>query len=324
MKRFLVFFLSFLSFLLANSQNLVLNPSFEFLTDCPDDQYEIDLAEPWTSFSNTPDLFNACDETGIASVPNSEIYGYQAPLTGNGQAGFIALGFSNTHEIIGAPLNSPLTIGEDYYVSFYVNRGFGGGFHSNCDCAINNIGLKFTNTAYSVSESIPIENEADILFEEVITDTVGWTHISGWYTADQEYTHIAIGNFFDPENSIIENYNGYDFYKTYYFVDEVCISKNQNDCILPLNNTTSFQAVNFEPIISPNPSPKSIRISYFDAIKNIEIVRLDGKVILRKTYGQLGLKEVEIDISSLDSGLYQLKLESVSGLMKISKFIKTN
>ena len=187
----------------AQSQNLVSNPGFEEITDCPNDQYEIDLAEPWTSFSNTPDLFNACDETHVAGVPYSSLFGYQEPLVGQGQAGFTPLGFSNIHEIIGAPLSNPLQIDEEYYVSFYVNRGFGGGAHSNCDCAINNLGLKFTNTIYTMSETMPIENEADVLLTEVVTDSVEWTHVSGWFTANEAYSHFAIGNFFTPENNTI-------------------------------------------------------------------------------------------------------------------------
>ena len=318
MKHFLAFTFS-LFCLSSTGQNLIVNGGFENYVTCPDDQYEIDQAEPWTSFSNTPDFFHACDETNVAGVPYSSIYGYQQPLVGDGQSGFIALGFVNAHEIIGAPLSQNLEIGMDYYVSLYVNRGFGGGFHNNCDCAVNNIGLKFLTEGYSFDEPIPIDNQADILYEEVIVDTVGWTHISGWFTADSAYSHIAIGNFFDPENNVIENYNEYPFYKTYYFLDEVCISDDMNDCILPLRTEEKDQVV---PILKvyPNPTTGKFRINYDEGIETYSVYNTYGKNVLEKSVK--GILQTDVDLSDLSDGMYTVSVRSVNGLMVQTKIIK--
>jgi len=318
MKHFTTLTFFFLAIHLFG-QNLVVNGSFENFLECPDDQYEIDQAEPWSSFRNTPDFFHACDETNVAGVPYSSINGYQEPLVGEGHAGFIALGFVNTHEIIGTSLSQSLEVGVDYYVSLYVNRGFGGGAHSNCDCAINNIGLKFLDEAYTIDNPIPIDNQADILFEEVIVDTVGWTHISGWFTADQAYSHIAIGNFFDPQSNTIENFNDEPFYKTYYFLDEVCISANPEDCKLSLSSSESQIR---ESVIQlfPNPTNGVFKVSSSERLEAYELYDSFGK---RVGGGRLdALENEEIDISDLPQGLYTVSVVRVNGERVQSRIIK--
>jgi len=318
MKHFITL-IFYIIYGLVYGQNLVTNGSFEDYLDCPDDQYEIDQAQPWSSFKQTPDFFHVCDESNAAGVPYSSIYGYQEPLTGDGQAGFIALGFTDTHEIIGAQLSQNLETGVDYYVSFYVSRGFGGGFHSNCDCAINNVGLKFLTQGYSLDETIPIDNQADILYEEVIVDTVGWTHISGWFTADSAYSHIAIGHFFDVDNTTLENYNGYPFYKTYYFLDEVCISDDIDDCILPLGVKTSYQKT---PVLRvyPNPTLGQITINSDWPIQEYTVYDVYGKKVLSQEVKQL--LEVDASISDFPKGIYTVSVMSANGEVVQTKLLK--
>jgi len=318
MKRFftLLFVFSTLHFY---GQNLVINGSFEDFVSCPDDQYEIDQAEPWKSYGFTPDFFHVCDETNTAGVPYSSIYGYQQPLVGEGQAGFIALGFVNNHEVIGAPLSENLIVGNEYYVSFYVSRGFGGGFHSNCNCAINNIGLKFLTEEYSINEPLPIDNQADILYEEVIIDTVGWTHVSGWFTADVAYSHIAIGNFFDAENNIIENYNDEQFYKTYYFLDEVCISDDASDCLIPTSTQTQSKRESLMRIF-PNPNEGSFQLNSEKGVTEYSIQNLAGQVMISKRIASS--QNVIIDASDLPAGIYLISVKSVNGEFFQSKIVK--
>lgn len=45
----------------ADTQNFILNPSFEEIERCPNTFFQIGLAKYWTSVGQTPDLLNTCD-----------------------------------------------------------------------------------------------------------------------------------------------------------------------------------------------------------------------------------------------------------------------
>jgi len=305
----------------VKGQNLVPNPSFEEYTECPDDQFDIDLAFPWTSYRNTPDYFHSCDITGTVSTPWSSLNGYQVPFDGEGMAGFITALFSpdgNAREILGVELTEPLTVGEEYYVSFQTNRAFGGGAHSNCDCAINNIGLKFTTRAYDINDVIAINNNADIYTQEVVTDSVGWTEVSGTFTADSAYSHLALGVFFTDEFNTLENYNNEPFYKTYYFFDGICVSADPDYCEDFLSND---QIVPNKPQVKlyPNPSKNLLRLDAQEKISKIEIYDILGKAI--KSYSCQDDCST-IAIKELSKGTYLLSITFQNNVVWNSKFIK--
>lgn len=319
---FCLFILGLLISASACGQNLVPNPSFEEYLECPNGEYDIDLAFPWTSYDHTPDYFNACDETNGAGVPYSAIYGYQYPYHGVGQAGFIAIGFQNIHEVIGAELISPMEVGEDYFVSFYTNRGFGGGAHSNCDCAVNNIGMKFINREYSVTDPISIDNQADVYSTEVIIDTLEWTLVSGWFNSDSAYSHIALGNFFDANNNDIVNYNDYPFYNTYYFIDAVCVSKNPADCN---DFTSSVEGVQFELNtleLYPNPVIDNLVVKTDKKeLVQFQIYDITGRLIINRRINSLVI--YTCNVSQLLSGMYIAKLILKDGSIISKNFCKS-
>lgn len=324
MKR-ICFSILLLFFLFDNTgfgQNLIPNPSFEEYTDCPHDQYGVDLATPWTAYRQTPDFFNACDITNGAGVPYSTIYGYQYPFHGVGQFGLIAVGFPMDREIIGVELISPLEMGQDYYISFYANRGFGGGAHSNCDCAVNNLGVKFCNQAYSVTNPIPIDNHPDFFEPTVITDTLNWTHVSGWFTADSAYSHFALGNFFDEDHNTVENYNGYPYYNTYYFIDAVCVTKYPDDCDALVSGVNNPKVRNDNLRIYPNPVINQLNIKVEGScINHLTILDFTGRIISKVRVSECNT--CSFDTGQLSEGLYIVKVALQDGLNMTKTFLKT-
>lgn len=306
----------------AIGQNLVPNPSFEDFTECPDSALELDVegAYPWTSFRQTPDFFHPCDETGMMSSPNSISYGFGIPFHGVGKGGFIGAGGSFNREILGVELNEQLILGESYFVSFYLLRTFGGGFHSNCNCASNNIGLKFTTQSYSHTETVPIDNFAHILHEEVLSDSSNWTEVSGWFVADSSYTHLAIGTFFTNEFITVENYNNYvdGLPKTYYFVDAVCVSTNPLDCneLRPVS-TEEISLNNL--LIFPNPANTAIQIKSDHKITDLNIYDITGKLLFKSNVSPI---DNELNISHLSKGLYVLVVQFENGTEQNVSFIK--
>ena len=65
----------------------------------------------------------------------------------------------------------------------------------------------------------------------------------------------------------------------------------------------------------PNPVDAELNISYTDNITKVEVFTLTGQKVLNSTFQ---LQEVKVDLSSLSSGTYMVKIETE----KASQFIK--
>src|SRR5690554_283943 len=173
----------------SKAQNLVPNPSFETYSQCPDPatvdpmpDNMIDLATGWNNPTGyTPDYFNACVEDTFNSnnVPYTWA-GFQHARTGNGYAGIISMIETEGREYIQTELTESLIAGKQYSVTFYV---------SLCEIstyAANNIGAYFSDTPVSVSHSWVLPYTPQISnnpFTNQLTDTLGWTEVSGVFTA---------------------------------------------------------------------------------------------------------------------------------------------
>src|ERR1039458_6392949 len=100
------FFLLLFIFGIANgvksfSQNLIPNSSFELYDTCPTTLDQMSRCQGWSSFSISPDYYNACNGTGGLGVPSNGV-GYQAASSGVAYAGLVAYSVNGfAREIIG-------------------------------------------------------------------------------------------------------------------------------------------------------------------------------------------------------------------------------
>ncbi len=220
------------------AQNLVLNPSFEDITCCPDSYMETHCAPHWTTNMNSWDLFNACAPQ-LVSVPDN-FAGHQQPAIGIAYGGFIAWGPDPEEppyfpiEIMGGTLSQPVQIGVEYYVSFKLSLAVNNTI--NC-CMSDKIGILFVEQDHgminypAIGRPPVVQNFAHVYTDEMITDSIGWHTIEGSFIADEAYTHFLIGRFFtdpiDQQNCWgpnIEHVNR----SAYYYVDDVYISDRPN------------------------------------------------------------------------------------------------
>ena len=248
MTRLLVICLLTLFSLEVTSQNLVLNPSFETYSECPDDHSQIAFAEPWvnpaasSSFIST-DFFHSCAGSGefglcMVCVPEN-IFGQQIPHTGEGYAGFYAFievssPFSMTvNELLQGTLSSPLEAGEEYEVSFWISlaetSGAGiDGFDVYLSEEQVTTGFEITwEPDYSTSGTFFIDQEE-------------WTEISFLYTAEGGEEYITLGNFthnFYTDYQIIPGGLG-TF--SYYYVDDVSITNTDTEPEVYLEGTETI------------------------------------------------------------------------------------
>lgn len=224
------FILLTLALFLFNNQafgqeNIILNYSFEIISDCPDDFLTggIGLAEFWSSAMSTPDIYNACAPFDFGGVPINTTNCYQLAHSGNGYAGIAPFyTIPRTTEYMEVKLKEKLIKGKRYFVRFYVSA-------RNCSdpeiCYSDAMGLAFSNTFYQEdvitgAEQIPpfvpvIQNPAG----NILKDTLNWMEISGCYTATGTEQYAIIGSFKTSANTQSDGCVGVT--GSYYYIDDV-------------------------------------------------------------------------------------------------------
>lgn len=187
---------------ILKAQNLVPNPDFSLVTDCPGRVSEppcpnqFDCIVDW--YAVTPQVppweLHVCgtDERGLPYHG----FTYQEPKKGEGIIRISAIGTDcySRRTMAGCALLDTMLAGVEYYVSFYVNRRENyDGIRTYYDA----IGASFSDTmvVFQVDcmtpQSVP---PPAIWARDVIRDTVGWEKVSGCYTARGGERHMLIGS----------------------------------------------------------------------------------------------------------------------------------
>jgi len=287
------------------SQNLVANPSFEDTIKCPDAMTDVTYSTGWSSYANTPDYFNTCSSNSNYSIPNNG-WGNQNPYsTGcNAYVGFwtyYAPFSPNGREFIGRQLSAPLIIGQKYYVSFKISLG------ETSNCGIDKIGCFFLT--YSPSGILSVNNSPHVYSNIIVTDKLNWIAVVDTFTADSTYQYIAIGNFFDDNNTDTIKLgppNAFG-YTAYYYLDDICISSDSTTCSpFSFVCNVGINENNIENVISIYPNP-------FSDFTTIEITKekfLSYDFIIYDLTGRrvksIAIKEkiTKIERDNLTSGVY--------------------
>jgi OmpA-OmpF porin, OOP family len=207
----------------ATAVNLVPNPSFESYVGCPTSFSQIYQAAPWdTPTTGTSDYLNACAPVVFPSVnvPQNE-QGFQTAHTGLGYAGLIPYSAAaNYREYVEAPLTSPLVASTAYLVQFYVSLA------DSSSLAIDRLGAYL-----SVGPVGPVPNYAPLPFTPQVespanvplTNSTGWTLISGVIVASGGENHITIGSFHDDASTSTVPGPGLWPGGSYYYIDDVSV-----------------------------------------------------------------------------------------------------
>lgn len=236
---------------LTNAQNLVPNPSFEDTISCPYQSGDIENSQDWTTSCGSPDYFNLCANPYDFGVPNN-VFGYQMPSSGNAYTGFATYSNSapNSREFPTCALNSPLTIGVKYFISFKVALSLN--IVSQVNSASNKIGAMFTTGVYQCN----VTNNPHVFTDTIITDSLDWTRINGSFVADSAYNYLLIGNFFDDANTDTINIFNDFTYNAYYFLDDVAVGTDSS-FIYNYNYLTEVSENNLQTQFSFSPNPVS-------------------------------------------------------------------
>lgn len=183
-----------------NAQNLIPNPGFETLIECPSQlgNFERDVSEWNTPTMGTTDYFHNC--SGPMGTPEN-FNGEQPAIEGAGYAGFYGYAPEDYREYLQTRLLSNLTEGVEYELSFWVSLA------ERSDYALREFGLLFSLepldflTRKTLSKkhwySIP-ENEYHYLevgYPTYVNDTEEWLEVKTTFIAKGFERHLSVGNF---------------------------------------------------------------------------------------------------------------------------------
>jgi len=337
MKKTLTLFSSFLFFFLLSqfcfAQNLVPNYSFEQYDTCPSLGDQIQYATGWSKYSSsntTPDYYNTCSSSNAQGIPQS-FWCYQPEHRNcNAYAGLVTWSsVANYREYTGIQLSQPLTIGQNYFISFITVMGelFDGTYYNSMPT--NNIGIRLSTVAFNGSNPCPMNNFAHLYYIPILNDTINWYRVSGSIIADSAYNYLVIGNFFDNINTDTLQYTCSTCVNNlgYYLVDDVCLSTDSLLCnggIDELQCITGVNEIIFTDGVKIFPNPVSDFVTLlFHNNRNMKIILYDilGKEIFANYISNKN--SVNINLSSFHSGTYFLKiLNADSNYPIIKKIIK--
>lgn len=314
--------LGFVTLLRCEAQNLVPNPGFEDTDSCT---FGLGLGalHHWYSAYFTPDHLQSCLPYGSANSLPLNIFTFQYPFEGNSCAGIFTYDGSSGQdwrEWLIAPLLDTLVPGQTYFCSFRANAAFGGSEQNPINrLASNNLGMVFTtyDRQWTWGDPYPAAlDQAHILYPQILSDTVGWTLVSGSFVADSAYTYLMLGNFFS--NALTDTLHfesdipAWAMY-SYALLDAVCVSPTPDGCEL----SQGVEAIGGAgPFVYPNPA-KDVLVIGNVAGSDAVVLDMLGRWVWS---GRVQHDRFAVDVGSWARGAYVLQVHGVRGV-QVVKFV---
>jgi hypothetical protein len=223
--------------------NLIPNASFELISTCPFNYGQIDTVISWgipiNGGGGNPEVYNSCATNPNVGVPfHFNNQGFQEARTGNGYVGIDA-GASYTddaREYIQSKLLNKLITGKVYCIKFYCNL-------SNWSRAfIKPLGAYLDNGDVSAtSTSGLIELNPQVYSQQLLSDTINWMKIEGYFTANGTEEYLTIGNFFKNVDSEVSfPSSSPSSWVVYYYIDDVSVIDINTPAYAGVNTTIAI------------------------------------------------------------------------------------
>jgi hypothetical protein len=306
----------------THAQNLVPNPGFEETDSCT---FGLGLGalHNWYSANLTPDHLQSCQPYGTANGLPLNIFTFQYPFEGNSCVGIFTYdGHSGNEwrEWLMVPLLGTLVPSQTYYCSFRANAAFGGnGQNSQNWLASSNLGMLFTtyDRRWNWGDPYPAAlNQAHILRSQILSDTVGWSLVSGSFVADSAYTYLMIGNFFNNALTdtlhLAPNVPEWGRF-SYTLVDAVCVSPDPGGC----EQGQGVEELGIaRPFVYPNPAGAMLVIGNAAGCDAVVLDMLGRRV----WSGRVQHDGFGLDVESWTRGAYVLQVHR-SRSVQVVKFV---
>jgi hypothetical protein len=292
--------------------NLVPNHSFEEYDTClvVNDVYYPDTGPlGWFSAGWTPDHMMSCLPYGSFNGVPLNAWSFQYPQDGECYAAVLTYReFPEGREYFMVQLVEPLVVGQQYFASFYANPCWGGYLPSpQMWMATNGIGMVFTTQPrqWELDDPIPAPlNYAHVYSQSTITDTSGWTLVSGSFVADSAYQYVMLGNPFDNASTDTVHFAAQtNLPRGGMLIDNVCVSANPGDCPMAVGMEEQM-VVGFR--IYPNPAQQWLMIIGVELGTPLRIHDMVGRCVWQGR--ALGTK-MQLDVGAWARGAYMLRME---------------
>jgi hypothetical protein len=292
----------------CKAQNLVPNPSFEEYDTCRvvnDVYFPATGPLGWFSAAGTPDHFMSCLPYATFNSAPYNAFAFQNAQEGANYAGVTTYRAvpPNIREYFMVELLEPLAVGQEYHASFYAGVGWGG-YPMNPPAWLytNGIGILFTMQPrqWVLNDPYPVPlNFAHVHSTAMITDTMGWTLVSGSFVADSAYQYLMLGNHFDNANTDtlhLVSQNGPQL--GYVLIDHVCVSVDPDGCPMAAGSE-EHESVGSG--LYPNPAQAQITLQGVDIGAVITIHDAMGRVLWHGTGTGV---DIRIAVGQLARGTY--------------------
>jgi gliding motility-associated-like protein len=236
----------FVNYQSSFSQNLVINPSFEDISSCPQGPSQLGLANNWDDCNNnadtcsSPDLYGECNALPFpipgmdppVGVP-ANLLGNQEARTGQNYAGIItkeamammdcnAIEIGIYREYIQGTLSSPLVAGQTYCVEFYVSLA------DKVKWGTDKFGVYFSNTFVQYdfcNDPHPLPVTPQLVYTgPPLMNTTEWVQLQWEYTATGGEQYIVIGNFWNNAETPLYDNNCAEMNPyAYYYIEDVSV-----------------------------------------------------------------------------------------------------
>lgn len=233
--------------LILSAQNVVLNPSFEDLVQCPEDYgtFQADVLYWTCPTDGSTDYFNSCSKQ-MALYRN--FAGKQKAYDGNAYAGFYAFGPKDYREYIAGELKIKLLKGKKYIISARVSLSETSAY------AVKDLGFLFGDKALSLETTrnmprrmgveVGFSNYLGISHPKFLASKSDWMLIEGEYLASGNERYLTFGNFNENRKTKILS-TGENLKKAaYYYVDMVSVEEADPSFIL--DEIYVFEGLNFD------------------------------------------------------------------------------
>jgi hypothetical protein len=307
------------------TQNLVPNPGFESFDILPSVYGEWCAATDWYNLNGdcphngdfgTPDYFHTMGE-GFVALPDGGL-GFINPRTGNAIMAIVSWAESipNFREYLFARLETPLEVGVSYHVSFYFSNGESmldyGGYGTD------HIGILFSMDTLVQNFDEPLGLTPHLEASTVLYSN-SWKKVSFEFVADNAYEYFTIGNFFNDDETTIEQFQFINIEAAYYYLDDFCIAKDSMNCdittsLSPLNSQVDFQ-------VFPNPAKEQVQIQLNAAQTGPYVFELFDAMGRRQSRFQFTPGEYTIDRAGLSAGIYYYQLTKEGQNIQSGKLI---
>ncbi len=212
------------SSLILRGQNLVVNPSFEIANDSvsliPPGEFSATKAMGWSMPTRAQATLYGSIPT-IATTNRAFNRWKFTAKTGNNVIGIMTYGSILTdeknelREYLQGTLTKALTVGQKYYVSYWV--------HFHCEGS-NNLGVAFGKTPLSTDSVFRLPLKPNVINSTIVnySNSTVWEEVRDSFIAREPYKYFIIGNFLSNKETKVQS-NKYHYHKAY--LDEIKVEE---------------------------------------------------------------------------------------------------